>query len=439
MDTHRLKKLLLPLIFEQLLAVSVGFIDTFMVSKVGEAAVSGVALVDTINLLVMQVMAAFSAGGIVIISQYIGDKKEESIGSACKHLELLLYSFSSLVMLIFLVFGKGILKILFGKIEDEVMSASVEYLTITAISFVFWGLYTAGAAILRCHENTKTAMKVSIVMNIMNVILNAFFVFVMHLGVMGVAIATLISRGVAGSVMKFVLIRSKDKLHGNYNMKNVSAAMMKKILAMGVPSGIENGMFHVGKLVLTSVIATLGTTAIAANSISYQIIEFPNILGVSIGLALVVIVGQDIGAGEKEKAVSDTKYMIKLAYVCDWICKISLFFLAPLIVSAFSLSQEATATAVLVLRCFSIAALPIWPLSFTLPNALKGAGDVKYSMIASMVSMWFGRVIVAYVLIVYFNLGILGVWIGMFVDWYGRGISYLLRFKSKKWLNKRAI
>ncbi len=439
MDVNRLKKLLIPLVLEQLLAVSVGFIDTFMVSKVGEAAVSGVALVDTINLLIMQVMAAFAAGGIVIISQYIGDKNEENIGSACKHLELLLFSFSALVMAVFLVFGRGILKVIFGKIEADVMSAAVSYLMITAISFVFWGIYTSGAAILRCHEDTKTAMKVSIVMNIMNVILNAFFVFVMKLGVMGVAIATLISRGVAGITMKIILSKSKDKFHGNYKLKNLSANMMKKILAMGVPSGIENGMFHVGKLVLTSVIATLGTTAIAANSISYQIIEFPNILGVSIGLALVVIVGQDIGAGDKDRALSDTKYMIKLTYICDWICKIILFVIAPYVVAAFSLSKEASDTAVLVLRCFSIAALPIWPLSFTLPNALRGAGDVKYSMIASILSMWFGRVIVSYILIVHFELGILGVWIGMFVDWYGRGISYFIRFKSNKWLSKKAI
>lgn len=439
MDTKRLKKLLLPLVLEQLLAVSVGFIDTFMVSKVGEAAVSGVALVDTINLLVMQVMAAFSAGGIVIISQYIGDRNEEKIGSACKHLELLIYSFSILVMSIFLLFGKRILGVLFGKIEADVMAAAVIYMMITAVSFAFWGLYTSGAAILRCHEDTRTAMKVSIIMNVINVCLNAFFVFVMGWGVMGVAVATLVSRGVAGITMKVILLRFRDRLHGNYRIRNISADMMKRILAMGIPSGIENGMFHVGKLVLTSVIATLGTTAIAANSISYQIIEFPNILGVTIGLALVVIVGQDIGAGEKERAVNDTRYMVRLAYIGDWVCKIILFIVAPVIVSAFSLSDEATRMSVQVLRCFSIAALPIWPLSFTLPNALKGAGDVKYSMVTSVLSMWFGRVIVSYTLIVYFNLGILGVWLGMFVDWYGRGISYLIRYKSGKWLNKRAV
>ncbi len=439
MDIKRLKKLLLPLIFEQLLAVCVGFADTLMVSTAGEAAVSGVSLVDTINMLIMQVMAAFAAGGIVIISQYIGDKNEQRIASAGKHLELVIYSFAAFVMAVFLLFGRNILKMLFGGVEADVMTAAVIYLMITAVSIMFWGLYTAGAAILRCHEDTRTAMKVSIVMNVLNVVLNAFFVFVMHMGVMGVAIATLISRGIAGISMKITLIRLKDRLHGNYKLGRPSGSMMKKILAMGVPSGIENGMFHVGKLVLTGIIATLGTSLIAANSISYQIIEFANILGNSIGLALVVIVGQNIGAGDKDRAVKDTKYMIKLTYVCDWACKILLFLLAPIIVSVFSLSKEGADAALLVLRCFCVAALAIWPLSFTLPNALRGAGDVKVSMIVSIISMWLGRVLVSYILVVHFNLGILGVWFGMFVDWYGRGISYLFRFKSGKWLTKKAV
>lgn len=202
---------------------------------------------------------------------------------------------------------------------------------------------------------------------------------------------------------------------------------------------MENGMFHVGKLALASVIATLGTSAIAANSISYQVIEFPNIIGNTIGLALVVITGQNIGAKDREAAVNDTKYMIRLAYIGDWISKISFFFLSPYIVRLFSLSPDATCIAITVLHAFSVASLLIWPLSFTMPHALRGAGDVKYTMIVSIISMWAGRVIVGYVLITFFHLGILGVWIGMFVDWYIRGISFLIRFISKKWLDKRAV
>ncbi len=438
MEKGRLRKLILPLVFEQLLGVSVGMADTFMVSTGGEAAISGVSLVDGLNLLVMQIMAAFCAGGVVIISQYIGERSADRIKSACRHLELLVNTFSLLVMTLFLLGGRHILRFLFGSIEADVMEAAVTYLMITAVSFVFWGLYSSGAAILRCYEDTKTAMKVSIVMNLLNVSLNAYLVFEAKMGVMGVAIATLISRAVAGIVMKAIMtVRTRREIGSAAS--GLSFEMLRRILAMGVPSGIENGMFHVGKLALASVITTLGTTAIAANSIAYQVIEFPNIAGNTIGLALVVIAGQDIGARDREAAVRDTKHLIALAYIGDWMCKIAFFFLAPFIVGFFRLTPEAAKMAVVVLRAFSIASLPIWPLSFTMPHALRGAGDVRYAMVVSILSMWVGRVIVGYLLITVFHLGILGVWIGMFVDWYGRGICFLARFRSGRWLEKRAV
>lgn len=186
-------------------------------------------------------------------------------------------------------------------------------------------------------------------------------------------------------------------------------------------------------------VATLGTNAIAANAIAYQVIDFPNIPGTAVGLALVVIVGQNIGAGNKKLAVTDSKKLLKIAYAGDWICKITLFITAPFIVSAFSLSEEAYTIAVTVLRCFSIASLPMWPLSFTLPNALRGAGDVKFTMLISILSMWLFRIVVSFVLIKYAGFGVLGVWIGMFADWYVRGICYTCRFMSKRWLKKKAI
>ncbi len=443
MEKGRLRKLILPLAMEQLLAVCVGMADTFMVSTAGEAAISGVSLVDGLNLLVIQIMAAFCTGGVVIISQYIGGNELKNVKSASRHLELLINIFSLFIVSVFLVFGRGILRVLFGSIEADVMSNAVTYLIITSVSFIFWGLYSSGAAILRCHEDTKTSMKVSIVMNLLNVVLNAYFVFVARMGVMGVAIATLISRAIAGSYMKFVVNRNiYNRLYSDISTeseKEFSTDMLKKILRMGVPSGIENGMFHVGKLALASVISTLGTTAIAANSIAYQVIEFPNIVGNTIGLAMVVIVGQDIGESNKAKALKDSSHIMKLAYIGDWICKIAFFLGSPYIVGLFSLTPEATHMAVIVLRCFSIASLPAWPLSFTLPHALRGAGDVKYTMIISVISMWMGRVIVGYILIAVFHMGILGVWIGMFVDWYIRGISFLIRYKSGTWLDKKAI
>ena len=440
MKKNGLKKLLLPLIFEQLLAVSVGMVDTFMVSTVGQVAVSGVALVDNINRLIIQVMSAFAAGGIVVTSQYMGSKNYKLSEKSCAQLEMLMNVFSVATMFVCIFFGRFILGCLFGKINQDVMEAAHIYLVVSGISFVFLGIYNAGAAILRCQEDTKTSMIVSLVMNIINVIFNAVFVFGLHMGVLGVALATLISRAVAGMIMKLLLLSKRNSLRiTEMQMYKPSGSLIKKILTIGIPSGIENGMFQIGKLLVVSMVATLGTDAIAANSIAYQIIDFPNIPGVSIGLALVVIVGQDIGAGDKELAIKDSKRLLKLAYIGDWSCKILLFMIAPWLVSVFSLSVTATGIAVTVLRCFAVAALPVWPLSFTLPNALRGAGDAKFTMFVSILSMWLCRIVVSYILVMWCDFGVLGVWIGMFADWYIRGISYSLRFLSKKWLTKKVI
>ncbi len=443
MKKDRLIKLILPLILEQLLAISVGFADTFMVAKVSEQAVSGVSLVDSINVLVIQVIAAFASGGIVVISQYIGEKNIKRVREASRNLEILIDSFGALVMIIFLVFGRLILRLLFGRIETGVMNASITYMTVTSISLFFWGIYSSGTAILRSHEKTDISMIVSIFMNLLNVALNALFVLVFNWGVLGVAVATLISRGAAGIFMKIVLeIYIKKRYLDCFQEtkpRGISFSMIKRILTVGVPTGIENGMFHVGKILLTSVIATLGTATITANAISFQIIEFPNVFGNVIGMAMIVIVGQEIGSGDKKRAFNNARSLMKIAYIGDWISKISLFVLAPFIIKIFPLETETQVIALQVLRWFSICSLPVWPLSFTLPKALQGAGDVKYSMIVSIISMWACRVAVSLILVKIFHFGILGVWIGMFADWYGRGISYLIRFRRGKWLDKKAV
>jgi putative MATE family efflux protein len=439
-DNKGLKKLILPLILEQLLAVSVGMVDTLMVSTVGEVAVSGVALVDNINRLVIQVMSAFAAGGVVISSQYYGSGNLPKTKKTCAQLEMIMLIFSVVTAVCCVIFSRPILSTIFGSVEADVMNAANTYMIVTAISYPFLGEYNAGAAILRSFGNSKISMNISLIMNIVNVVLNGVFVFIFHWGVFGVAFATLIGRISAGLIMKKITTSDKNPLRVT-DLKDYipKFSYIKRILKIGIPNGIENGMFQIGKLIVVSMVATLGTNAIAANAISYQIIDFPSIPGVAIGLGMVVIIGQDIGAGDKEGAIKDSKKLLKLTYICDWICKLILFFTAPLLVSVFSLSAESSEIAVTVLRGFAAASILVWPLSFTLPNSLRGAGDVKFTMIISIASMWLCRVAVSYLLIKYTSLGVMGVWIGMFVDWYVRGICYTARFISKKWLYKKAI
>lgn len=214
---------------------------------------------------------------------------------------------------------------------------------------------------------------------------------------------------------------------------------LKKSAKIGIPSGIENGMFQIGKIVVVGMVATLGTDAIAANSIAFQIIDFPNIPGTSIGLAMVTIIGQCVGAKDMCAAKFYTKKLMIMTYIGDWACKWLLFAFAPLFVNIFSLSPSASDTAVFVLRCFSIASLVGWPLSFALTNALRAAGDVNFSLGVSMISMWIFRIVCSYILVMVLGMGVLGVWIGMFVDWYARAVAYLARYLSGRWKKHRMV
>lgn len=432
--------LIIPLICEQLLAVSVGFVDTLMISTVGEHAISGVALVDNINRLVIQVLSAFATGGVVVASQYYGrGAKEDSRICTGQLISLMLIS-TFVLAAVFIFLPRPILSVFFGKVEEPVMISAITYLIVTSFSYPFLALYNAGAAIFRSFGNSSVSMKISIVMNVANVGFNAWFVFGMDLGVLGVGLATLFSRVICCLLMLVFLASDKNELkvsgirdfipQGNY---------FSKILKIGVPSGVENGMFQIGKLMVVSMIATLETSAIAANSVAFQIIDFPNLPAASIGVALITIVGQCMGAGQEKEAKRQINKLMKCAYVCDWICKGLLFIFAPQIVSWFKLSPAATRETIAVLRAFFLAAIVIWPLSFTIPNALRAAGDVKFTMSVSILSMWLCRIVASYVLVFHFNMGLMGVWIGMFIDWYVRGICYGIRYLSGKWMKHKVI
>lgn len=435
-----LRRLVVPLMLEQLLNVMVGIVDTLMVSVAGEAAVSGVALTTNINLLIIQVMAALATGGAVVCSQYNGRKDIRDARFAAGQLETVLLVFSFAAAIVCIVGGRGMLGAIFGRVEENVMDSALVYMIVTAVSYPFLGIYNAGAAIFRSSGNSKISMKLSVLMNGINIGLNALFVFQFGMGVLGVALATLISRFVTGIIMTVCVVRPYNPLQ----VKHISALvpdrkMILRILRIGIPSGIENSMFQIGKLAVVSMVTRFGTAAIAANSVSYSVIEFPNIPGTAMGLALITVVGNCIGAGEKKQVRSYTKKLVGFAYLGDWMMNLILFLFAPQIAGCFHLSQEAVDIAVEVLRYFSILSLFIWPLSFTLPSALRAAGDVKYTMLTGILSMWLFRVLCSYLLAVVCNLGILGVWFGMFIDWGVRSVLFTGRFLSGKWESKNVI
>ena len=421
-----LKKLIIPLIIEQMLALSIGLFDTLMVSSCGEASVSGVSLVDSISVLLIQILSALATGGAVVCSQYLGKKMPEKAKLSAGQLMFIMLTSSGTVI--------------FGQIEADVMDAAQIYFLISAISYPFLGVYNAGAALFRSIGNSKISMYTSLVMNVINIGGNAILIYGAGIGVMGAALATLIARMVSALVMVVLLSKKDNPLCiATPGCMRPQKDVIGKILKIGIPSGIENGMFQIGKLLVSSLTATFGTAAIAANAVANSIAGFANIPGIAIGLAMVTVIGRCIGAGEKEQAKWYSRKLLGLAYGGMCLTDITLLILVRPLVGCFSLSGEAFAITVQLLQTFSICAMLIWPLSFALPNVLRAAGDAKYTMEVSVFSMWVFRVASSYFFAGTLKMGVLGVWIGMYVDWVFRSLLFVIRYKRGKWLNKRVV
>lgn len=435
-----LKKLIIPLIIEQTLAISIGLFDTLMVSSCGEAAVSGVSLVDSISVLLIQIMSALATGGAVVCSQYIGKKMPERAKLSAGQLMFIMLVTSVTVMVAILFAHQFLLRFIFGQIEADVMANAKIYFIISAISYPFLGVYNAGAALFRAIGNSKISMYTSLIMNVVNVGGNAVLIFGFGLGVFGAATATLVARVISAIVM-VVLLRKKDNplCIATKGCMRPQRDVIGKILKIGIPSGVENGMFQIGKLLVSSLTATFGTAAIAANAVANSVAGFANIPGIAIGLAIVTVIGRCIGAGEKEQAKYYSKRLMGLSYVGMVLSNILLLLGVEPLVSCFSLSVKAEQIAVQLLRYFAVCAAFIWPLSFALPNVLRAAGDAKYTMEVSVFSMWVFRVASSYFFADTLGLGVLGVWIGMYVDWIFRSLFFIVRYQRGKWLEKRVV
>lgn len=435
-----LKKLIIPLVIEQTLAISIGLFDTLMVSSCGEAAVSGVSLVDSISVLLIQILSALATGGAVVCSQYIGRKMPERAKLSAGQLMFIMLVAAGTVMVAVLFSHRFLLGAIFGKIEADVMENAEIYFIISAISYPFLGVYNAGAALFRAIGNSKISMYTSLVMNVINIGGNAILIFGFGLGVFGAAIATLTARIVSAVVMAVLLGRRDNPLCiTTPGCMKPQRDVIGKILKIGIPSGVENGMFQIGKLLVSSLTATFGTAAIAANAVANSVAGFSNIPGIAIGLAMVTVIGRCIGAGEKEQARYYSKKLLRLAYAGMILSNLALLLLVKPIVSCFALSETAAEIAEQLLMIFAVCAALIWPLSFALPNVLRAAGDAKYTMEVSVFSMWVFRVASSYFFAGTLGLGVLGVWIGMYVDWIFRALFFVVRYKNGKWLEKRVV
>lgn len=435
-----LRNLILPLVIEQILVMLVGMIDTIMVSFAGEAAISGVALVDMINNLFITVLSAVATGGAVIVSQYLGSKNQEKADMSASQLIMSSTLIGTVIALLCLAFRSPMLRLFYGSVESDVMQACMTYFLFTLCSFPFLGLYNASAAIYRSMQKTNITMIVSMIMNVINMIGNYFGVFVLGLGVAGVAIPTLVSRMIGAAIIFGLNLRKGQTIH--VQLKNVFAwhpDTIRRIFKIAIPNGIENGLFMLGKVLVTSVVALFGTTQIAANGVSNSLNTIAIIVVTSINLAIVTVVGQCIGAKENEQAKYYTKKLMKISYISTGILSVVVWIAMPFLLSLYDMSPETYALTYHLIMIHNIFAFLLHPTSFNLANAIRAAGDVQYTMWVGILSMIVFRLGCAYLFGIVLNWQIYGVWLAMGADWLGRSIAFLIRYRSEKWLHFRAI
>jgi putative MATE family efflux protein len=420
-----------------------GIADTVMVTIVGEVAVSGVSLVDTINNLLIIAFSALATGGSVVVSQYIGRKSPINAAAASRQLMYANTLISIIIMIITLIFQKPVLRLIYGNIEPDVMKAAETYFLISALSYPFLAIYNAAAALFRSMGNSRVPMLIALLVNMMNIGGNALFLFGFRWGVAGAALSTLISRATAAVILVTMLMRgsyrsSPVSLKGLFHI-SIEPYMIRNILNVGVPSGIESSMFQFGKILVSRIFTSFGTAAIASNAVCTAITSFSYMPGTAFGLALLTIVGQCMGARDYEGAKRYTLKILKTAHILLFVINVLiLIFMEPL-VSCFNLSAEAHRLAKSYLLIHAVMTPIFWPESIALPNALRAAGDARYCMIISSITMWSVRVTLAYVISYTLGFGPVGAWIAMAGDFVARGVCFAIRWHKGRWREKTVI
>ena len=441
MFTNRMiRSLLIPVVLEQLLNSIMGTADTMMVSNVGSAAISAVSLVDSINILVIQAFSALAAGGAIVCAQYIGQQNQERANESARQVLFIIALISIVVSVICLGFKKPLLRLIFGSVEADVMRASEIYFFYTALSFPFIALYDAAASIFRAQDNTKGPMTISMISNIMNIVGNAIMIWGFHMGVAGAAIATLISRIFCALVVLIQLRRDRQPIVVRDYLKiRPDWPMIGRILGIGIPSGVENSMFQLGKLAIQSTVSTLGTVAIAAQAMTNILENLNGIAGIGVGVGLMTIVGQCMGANRKDEAVYYIKKLSVIAEVTIIVSCLLVFILTRPVTMLGGMEKTSADMCWHMVMWITIVKPIMWVSAFVPAYGLRAAGEVKFSMISSCAVMWLCRFCLSVLLIRGLGFGPMGVWIGMFADWTVRAVLFTWRFHSRKWLEHKVI
>ena len=442
-SNHDLKILIVPLFLEQLLEVLVGVSDTFMVSYAGEAAVSGVSLVNMFNTVFIFLFSALAAGGAVVVSQYIGSRDEKNGNLSAGQLVMISAVFSAAVTVFSLALNRQLLGLLFGEVDPDVMDACVTYLQISAYSYPAIVLYNAGAAVCRSMGKTSVTMNISLASNGINIVGNAVGVFVLHAGVAGVAYPSLIARTFSAVVILILCFRKKSSPASvRLAWKNIfrwESGMVKRILGIAVPNGIENGLFQLTKVALSSITALFGTVQIAANGVAQSFWSVAALMGTALGLAFVTVIGQCMGAGDTEAAEYYMKKLLRITLLASILWNALILAVTPLVLKGYALSDETADLVAVLVIIHNIFNALFYPLSGALANGLRAAGDVRYTMYVSIFSTIGCRVVFSILFGIFLDLGVIGIAFAMCLDWMIRAMFFWIRFRGGKWKEFRVI
>lgn len=435
-----LKALILPLFIEQALAMLVGIADTLMISYAGEAAVSGVSLVNMFNTIFLYLFTALASGGAVVVSQYIGSRDRKNSDLAACQLYTVSFLFSLAAMVLVLALDRALLNLLFGRTEPAVMAASLTYLRISAYSYPALALYNAGAALYRSMSRTKTTMQVSLLMNLVNIAGNAIGIFVLHAGVAGVAWPSTISRILAALLMTGLCFSKKHAVSISFpGMLRLHGSMVRRILGIAVPNGIENGLFQLAKVALSAITALFGTSQIAANGVAQSIWSLAALVGAALGPAFITVVGQCMGAGDPEAADYYMKKLLRLTLAVSVVWNALILAVTPALLTLYDLSPETKGLVLALVVLHNLFNAAVFPVSGPFSNGLRAAGDVKFTMYASLFATVVCRVALSVVFGIWMNLGVIGVALAMAGDWCIKAVILLLRYRGGKWKEFRVL
>lgn len=433
-------RLIIPLVIEQFLAIFIGMADTIMVSSVSESAISAVSLVDSINVLLIQLFSAMATGGAVVAAQYLGMRDQKNACKAAKQLMYVALAIALVIGALSAVFCRPILRLCFGGLNERTMAYCETYFYLSAASYPALALYNGGAALMRAMGNSRSSMFTSLLMNVANIVGNAILIYGFGLEVLGAGVASFFSRVLAAVIMLKLLAHRDSPIY----LEKISRPqpdwfMIKRILRQGVPNGLENSMFQVGKLMVTGIVALFAESMIAANAVCNNIGTFINLPGNSVCLAMITVVGQCVGAGDKEQAKYYAKKLVMITMAFMAVTNGLLFCFPGQLASVFSLSPEGVAASESILRVYAVMAALFWTLSFTLPAALRAAGDSRFTMLVAIISMWTLRIGLSYYFVYVMDMGLLGVWMAMYLDWVARAILFSRRYRSGKWLEQKVL